>query len=251
MNNVEVLTQELLVEPHLRAKAPSAREARAVLALREAAKVLGRSPSIKEFAEIGEVHPEYGWPNPSRVRAWLGSNSWNTALERAGLQPCVADAIVRERIGSRFSEETLLKSLRLAAAALGTVPKFEQYVSWVRRPDVIAEHGLLPRAHRTFARAFGSWPKACAAAGLRESDGRGEAKPSRFTDEELLEWVTRAMKENAAASAAAYDKWRDVLLEDAIKAGTRIRVPAAQSIKKRFGGWRRARAAAELAQGDV
>jgi len=67
----ETLTQELFVEPHLKAKAPSAREARAVLALREAAKLLGHSPSIKEFAEIGEVHPEYGWPHPSRVRAWL------------------------------------------------------------------------------------------------------------------------------------------------------------------------------------
>jgi len=204
----------------------------------------------------------------------------------------------------------------------------------VRRPDVIAEHGLLPRAHRTFTRTFGSSREACAAAGLRDSDvmitrggvvryaghysreqavealravaaelGRspavdeyrgirerirkeavegeqkllpsveaikrlfggdwvaacvaagladpGEARSTRFTDEELLGWVIRAIEADAAASAAAYDKWRDMLLEEAIKAGTRMRVPvpAAQSVKKRFGGWRRARAAAELAAG--
>lgn len=330
---LDALTQALFVEPHLKAKAPSAREARAVLALREAAKILGHAPSIKEYTDIADVHPEYGWPHPSRVRAWLGSNSWNAALERAGLQACASDAIVRERIGARFSEDTLINALRLAAAALERVPTFEQYVSWVRRPEVIAEHGLLPRAHRTFARTFGSWREACAAAGVRDSDvlvtrrgvvryaghytreqviealravaaelGRppavdeykairqriqdgavdekqkslpsvetvkrffaggwaaacvaagladpGEAQLARFSDEELLGWVVRAIEADAAASAAAYDKWRDVLLEEAIKDGARIRVPAAQSIKKRFGGWRRARAAAELARGD-
>jgi len=326
---LEALTQELYVEPHLRAKAPSARESRAVLALREAANLLGHSPSIKEFADIADVHPEYGWPHPSRVRAWLGSNSWNTALERAGLQPCATDAIVRERIGARFSEDTLKRALQLAAAALEAVPTFEDYVAWVRRPDVIAAHGLLPRAHRTFTQTFGSWMGACTAAGLRDSDvlvtrsgvvryggtysrqqaieslrliaaelGRtpgveeykairsrllrdpvggsptsipsadtikhhfqgnwataclaagladpGVGKSTPFTDAELLAWMRRAIEADAATSAAGYDKWRAALIANATKAGKRIRVPSAQSIKKRFRGWRRARAAAEL-----
>jgi len=330
---LEALTQELFVEPHLKTNTPSARESRAVLALREATTILGHSPSIKEFSDISDVHPEYRWPHPSRVRAWLGSNSWNTALERAGLQPCVTDAIVRERIGARFSEDTLIKAIQLAAAALETVPKWEEYLHWVRRPDVVEEHGLLPRAHLTFARTFGSWPKAIAAAGLRHSDvlvtrggvvryagqytreqaieavravaatlgrtpaveeykavrerlqkdaveGKEKALPSveaikhlfdgdwsaacvaaglanpgvgksaRFGDDELLEWMDRAIQADAAKSAAVYDKWRAVLIDEAVKAGERPRIPVAGSIKKRFGGWHKARAAAELAERD-
>lgn len=330
---LDELTQELFVEPHLKAQTSSARESRAVLALREATKILGRSPSIKEYSDISDVHPEYAWPHPSRVRAWLGSNSWNTALERAGLQPCVTGAIVRERTGSKFSEDTLIKALQLAAAALETVPTFEQYTLWVRRPDVVAKHGLLPRSYMTFARTFGSWPKACTAAGLRASDvlitktgivryagvytreqiidalrvvaaelGRtpaveeykaicertrseteegesertpmpsveaikrcfdgkwaaacvaagladpGAGKSAPYADDELLAWMRRAIENDVASSAAVYDRWRAVLLEEAVKAGETLRIPAAQSIKKRFGGWRRARAAAELAK---
>ena len=166
---LEELTNELFVEPHLRAQGPSAREARAVLALREAARALGKSPSIQEYAELVQLHPENRWPHPSRVRAWLGSNSWNRALERAGLEAVEVDVTIRERLGSVFAHETLKKALRLAAAEFGNSFTFEQYNHWVRRPDVVAEHGLLPRAVATFITAFGSWSNAFVAAGLRET----------------------------------------------------------------------------------
>lgn len=177
---LDALTEELFVDPHLRVNGPSAREARAVLALREATKLLGHSPSIGEFSDLFERHPEYGWPHASRVRAWLGSNSWNLALERAGLEACASDAIIREKVGARFSEGSLIRHLRLAAAELGGGEgdagegygdrgfTFEQYSHWARRPDVVARHGLLARSLQTFIRVFGSWSEAYMAAGLRE-----------------------------------------------------------------------------------
>jgi hypothetical protein len=324
---LEALTQQLFVEPHLSTNGPTSREARAVLALREAVGLLGHSPSIKEFADLREQHPECSWPHPSRVRAWLGSNSWNAALERAGLKACATDAIIRERVGARFSEETLIRALQLSARELQVVPTFEQYISWARRPDAVAEHGLLPRSLVTFTRVFGSWHEACVAAGLRGSDvlttregvvryaghqytrnevldglrcaatelgctptvteykavrerlqrnltdrkqksipsvgsirrffggdwsvacvaagltNPGEATSAAFDRDYMLRCVARALR-RGYVGAVAYDHWRARMLQAATRGGLRVRIPAAASIKRRFGGWKAARAEA-------
>src|SRR4051794_28101021 len=48
------------------------RIARAVGALREAAGILGGSPSIKKFEALRGQHPEYGWPPAGTIRTWFG-----------------------------------------------------------------------------------------------------------------------------------------------------------------------------------
>lgn len=167
---LDELANELFVEPHLRKAGPATREARAVLALREAAAILGHSPSINEYIELSGQHRENRWPHPSRIRRWLGSNSWNRALERAGLESVTTDAIIRERRGSNFTDDQLIEALRLAGEEFGGAPTFEEYNHWARRPDIVAKHGLVPRSVATFISAFGSWTGACIAAGLRDSE---------------------------------------------------------------------------------
>src|SRR5690348_12527482 len=39
----------------------------AIAALREAAEILGHSPSVRDFRGLLEDHPEYGWPNDSAI----------------------------------------------------------------------------------------------------------------------------------------------------------------------------------------
>ena len=61
------------------------RIARAIGALREAAAILGASPSIKKFERLRHEHPEYGWPPAGTIRTWFGHAGWNECLKRAHL----------------------------------------------------------------------------------------------------------------------------------------------------------------------
>lgn len=234
---LDALTVELFVEPHVKANAPSAREARAVLALRETAKLLGHSPSINEFTDLRGRHPEYGWPHPSRVRAWLGSNSWNVALERAGLQACAKDVIIRERVGARFSRDSLIKHLQLAAVEFEGAFTFEQYSHWARRPDVVGRHGLLARSLQTFIRVFGSWSEAFKAAGLREDDvlvdKRGVTRYARHAYErsDLRKALSLAAEElGQTPTIVEYKMLRAKLREEDGKL-----LPSVSAIRRPFG----------------
>ena len=104
---------------------------RAIAALREAAEILGRSPSVGDYRRLQAERRELDWPPDGSLRKWLGG-SWNDCLARAHLE-AVADGdalvaqmgpLVRQAGGARRSpclrEGTRFSAYRERVPLLGT-----------------------------------------------------------------------------------------------------------------------------------
>jgi hypothetical protein len=128
----------------------------AVVALRQAADVLGHSPSIAEYRAVRDAQPELSLPAEPNVRRWLGGG-WNDCLTRA-LLDTVADTDSPSRpigLTDRFDDDEVLAALRECAADLGHAPTQTEYLAWARRPDVRERPGRRPRSYEPFERFGG------------------------------------------------------------------------------------------------
>lgn len=123
--------------------------------IRRVATDLGRTPTAKEYDDLGEFsrHP---------IRRHFGG--WNDAVEAAGLD-------VNKQHG--LPDERLLQDLRLVALDLGWTPSIREY-----RED--GNHAL-----ETIQRRFGSWQKALETAGLDVKGKRPTSALETLAPEDL------------------------------------------------------------------
>lgn len=239
------------------------RRARAVAALREAAQLLGHSPSIREYRELRQAHPEYRWPPDGSVRRWMSASaSWNAALAEARLD-AVPDPQPRtvEQGPNLTDEEILMAVLECASDLDKPVAEltFSRYRSWSRDPVVRRRPGRRPQSQVPFdrlggwrevkRRAIGGDPaeaeRAIAAAG---ADGHGY----RYTDREIFaaaEEIIERLPEGVWPTIAEWIRERSELLAEERRRGMPPRAfPGHRVVGVRFGNWAKARHAYEKAR---
>lgn len=171
------LMQEQLMLPELRRGDRAKRIAKIVAALNAAADQLaaeagaGSRAEVKlteeQYERLRRLNPMESWPPPSTVRRWM-SGSWNDALRQARLQPVFdGDALVAE-IGPKFTREEVIAAVQAYhAEGHQDVPTISAFISWARRPEVLARPGRRPRSQNTIQRLFPQgWPQLLAAAGI-------------------------------------------------------------------------------------
>jgi hypothetical protein len=254
------LQWEVLRELQVRLAAPdllpNARVARCVLALKEAADNLGRSPGAQDYEELrtGEFRAA-GWPSAHTVRRVLAGD-WNHCLSRAALD-AVADghAVVIE-LGSAFTEQEVIDALQACRNELDRVPSLTEYLGWACTPEVKRRAGRRPLSQGPFDRLFGGYLNALGAAGLcdlesgtwngqRSTVARGGAY--RNTDETMRDALREvADRLERSPTTTEYVAERELIKKESMDAGRLRVIPSYQAIHRRFGGWTNALAEAGL-----
>lgn len=174
-----------------------------------------------------------------RVRAYLADGSLRTAQEVAQALD-VTPQVVREVLGRdagklliaaarnwvRASDAELFEELQVAADLV------EGPLTGAKYDAVARELGLHSRVRLT--QRFGSWVKACEAAGVEP--GRAMRSYRRqWTRAQMVQWVARFLSEpQRRGSYVAYGDY----------ARATVGAPSAQTIRNEFGSWPAAKAEA-------
>jgi hypothetical protein len=212
---------ELLAVAEDRSTPQTLRVARAISALREAHALFeaagGEGPlAVEVFRALRHQHKERGWPPDASIRRWLGG-SWNDALRSARLE-AVPGGDVAIAQGGAFTIDEAILAVRACATDLGVLPSFNDYLGWVRRPDVLSRPGRRPMSQPVFDRLWpgAGWTGALQAAGLLAGScalpsAALPVRPSayRFTPEQVIA-ALRACAEDLGRSprSAQYIAWR-------------------------------------------
>lgn len=255
-----VLAEHLAV-PEDRVDPHRARTARAIAALREAAKLADDGLSRDAYDELRRRNPGAGWPGSSSVCRWLGG-TWNDGLREAGLSEVFdGDAVVRE-LGPAFTREECVQAVLDYVADTGDqLPGCHAVIAWAKRSDVRARSGHRPRSLGPYQRLFAGWTEVLAACGLIDANaptgaavgttGYGSVRPAKaygYTEEQLF----AAMREVADRLARSpktqeYIREREKILAEEGAAGRLPRAfPTYNVIQTRFPTWDEALSAAGL-----
>jgi hypothetical protein len=144
--------------------------AAAVISLRTAAEVLGRSPTQYEYRRLATELPELDLVPDGTLRRWLGGN-WNQCLARALLDSVSEGDFVTLCEGDLFSEQELVEAIRMYMAEHGRIPTFSQLMIWTHTPSVRARPGRRPLSNAPFVR-FGGYPAVLERNGIVSKDAR-------------------------------------------------------------------------------
>ncbi len=213
--------------------------------LRDAAELLGRSPSVGDYRELRERHRERRWPSDGSLRAWLGG-TWNDCLRAARLDAVPDGDVLVAQLGPALSEEEVCEALRECARHLGDIPTLSQYYGWVRRPDVVRRPGRRPHSQHPFDRLFGGYYNALVGAGLVDRDGGMPAKRStlqrlasyRVTEERIQEALRQvAARLGRSPRVREYTTLREEIMREALENGTPVALPAHSTIQQRYPVW--------------
>lgn len=234
----------------------SRRLRRAALALHEARRVFGKSPSVREYKALRRKHPEWGWPDPRSITRWLGVRSWNDALVRLRLEPVLEGDVIEGAIGPVYTIDEVIQALRDCAADLGRAPTITDYLAWQRRPDVRDRPGRRPGSTWVFNRIFAGFPQARIAAGLVEGDPTA-AHPSdlllrtanyRVKDEQILDDIRYvAARTEGHLTGTVYDRERRLVYQETKALGRPRALAGVGTIYRHFRTWPAALEAAGLA----
>jgi hypothetical protein len=213
--------------------------------LRDAAAILGRSPSVADYRELRALHPERRWPADGSLRTWLGG-SWNDCLRAARLDTVPDGDVLVAQLGPAFSEQEVCEALRQCAHDLGDIPTLAQYYGWARRPDVKRRPGRRPQSQPPFDRLFGGYCQALAAAGLVDGDGCVQAKRTtlqrlasyRVTEERIQEALRQvAARLGRSPRVSEYTALREEIMREALERGSPVALPAHSTIQQRYPVW--------------
>lgn len=211
-----------------------------------------RAPlSKRRFTAWRREHPDRASiPSATFVENTFGG--WAKAMDALGVRPAADHRARRLRsLGTRPSNDQVLADLGRCGAELGLRRlRFSDYRRWALDQE---RAGRGPEAllvsPNTFSSRFGSFPRALLAAGL-EPAGRG---PSGRTSDHTRERLIACLREAAGArrgsgalTIADYERWRAERIEHARGAGEWLAVPGTHAIRRRFGSWPGALAAAGL-----
>jgi Homing endonuclease associated repeat len=216
----------------------------AVMSLRSAAEILGRSPTQYEYRRLTAELPELDLVPDGTLRRWLGGN-WNQCLARALLDAVSEGDFVTLCEGDSFSEAELVEAIRMYIAEHDDrIPTFSQLMIWTHMPSVRARPGRRPLSHAPFTR-LGGYPAVLERNGIvskdaRRFDLRGRMLPLawRFTDEELRAAVNQVTVElGRPPREADYLDARDAqrVRVAAGNAPAETILPSVSTLKKRFG----------------
>lgn len=226
----------------------------AITCLRDAAGILGRSPSVADYRELRALHPERRWPADGSLRAWLGG-SWNDCLRAARLEAVADGDVLVAQLGPAFTEQEACEALRQCAEDLGDIPTLAQYYGWARRPDVERRPGRRPQSQHPFDRLFGSYYRALVAAGLVGGDHGARAKRTtlqrlasyRVTEERIQEALRQvAARLGRSPRVREYTTLREEIMREALERGSPVALPAHSTIQQRYPVWDEALLAAGL-----
>ena len=134
---------------------------------------------------------------------------------------------------SIYSDEAIIIGLRVKAVERGRKTGASGMVpitaSWWDLHRDRKNHPPSP----TVMRRFGSWTKACEAAGIPVRELNGVGRPQLWTDEQMLEVLAEFLNapRRKEKSFAAYSAW----------ARLRKARPSGAALLKRFGSWSRAK----------
>lgn len=171
---------------------------------------------------------------PGRTRAELAELSgisFNRISELLGED--TRFLVTPQRAREHFSDEDIFRAMRAAAA------RFDRPLSHARYATVAAEVGG-PSVPRIIQR-FGTWLKACEAAGVRPGGkGRGNYV-RRWTKTEILNWVAVYLQSDGCdGTYAGYDRW----------ARTTAGAPSSATMRNALGKWADVKRAALLLLDD-
>lgn len=226
----------------------------AVVALREAADILGHSPSMKEYRSLRRELPECELPADGNIRRWLGGG-WHDCLRRALLDAVTDGDFSSTLVGQtyRYSDEEVLAALRECAADVGHVPTVSQYMQWAGRPEVLDRPGRRPRSLRHMMRLGGFRASLAQAGVISLSEARfaadGLPLPVRYsyTEEEMttaLRLVAERLKRSPRSTE--YQHERDLICDEAFARGEMQVLPTSDVILRHLGPWNRALVTAGL-----
>lgn len=242
---LDLLADSLAIRPW--AASENARERKAVGSLREAARHLGRSPSVKEYRELRAERPDLQLVADGTLRSWLGNGSWNDCLERAHLDAVSDGDFTSMFLGHRFTDEELETTAREVFADLGHVPTRTAYIRWARRAAVQAR-GRRPKALYAFDR-LGGIGAVMQRVGL--VDDPAQVTVTRYAGFSYSKAYCRGTIRKVAErlghmpSAPEYRRVRAMMIDEARRAGERIALPSYSVLGKKYGNWAAARADAE------
>lgn len=219
------------------------RIADSIACILEAAEILERVPSIRDYEQLRKDRPELDLVAAGSIRTRL-AGGWNDCLRRAQLEPTaeMLDAAWTRATTARYSAEECIEALRLCQAQIGAVPSTFSYRAWALRPEVKALGGRRPTQHKVFQRIFGSFPAALQAAGII-SDAvvrHGVVTPAKWSyEEEELFAALRVIAERLGRSPTQkeYTEQRRQLIHEASERGTTLALPTAGTFSHRFGTW--------------
>lgn len=233
----------------------SARLRRIALALHQASRLLGRSPSVREYKRLRHEHPEHGWPDPRSITRWLGVRSWNDALVRMGLDAVLDGDAIEGAIGPSYGIEEVVQAVRDCAEDVGRPPTITDFLAWQRRPDVRERPGRRPGSTWVFNRLFGGFPPARVAAGMVE-DAPTAAHPTqlilrtanyRLTQDQILDDIRDvAARTTGHLTATVYDHERMTIYRETKAEGRPRALAGVGTVYRHFGNWRSAIAAAGI-----
>jgi hypothetical protein len=239
------LAEELALVGYTRS-AWTIREKRAVAALREAADILGHSPSVKQYRTLHNEHPE--WPADGTIRSWLGYGRWNDCLSHARLDAAADEEPIRITSGPAFTRDEIVDALNDCSVEVNAVPTLTMYLSWARRPDVRRRPGRRPRSFTPFTTLFGGYTEALKAAGLLPGEGGDVPEAPRlrpakyaYTNAELIEAIQLvAGRLGYPPTVTDYLNERFAIIGEAHRNGHARALPTYHTIINRFGSWERA-----------
>ena len=216
------------------------RVAAAVVSLRNAADILGHSPSLYEYRHL-QNDPELDLTPDGTVRRWLGGSSWNDCLRRALLDAVSDGDFVTLANGDPYSEKELVNAIgEYMADHDGRVPPFTQLIAWMRSPAVQARPGRRPRSLKPFTR-LGGYRAVLERNGLVAANaprfdvgGRVLALSWRFTSEELRGAVNQVASElGRSPREADYRDIRDARRARLVAGDAML--PSVSALKERLG----------------
>lgn len=225
-----------------------------VAALREANEILGHSPSVRDYRNLVEEHPEYGWPKDSAIRRWLGNASWNDALAEAGLARVADGDFVGATAGYQLELDELIRALKLCADETGfSMPPQSIYLGWAARRTTQLNHDRIPKSLSPYNR-FGGYFAVAREAGMLAEGGAisypdGTIRPAKFgySDEDMLDALREvAQRLGHSPLTRQYRAERDAIRRESARAGALRSLPAWGVIRTRFGTWDEALIAAGL-----
>ena len=224
----------------------SSRDRRIALALHQASRILGKSPSVREFKALRLAHLDNGWPEPRTIMRWLGVRSWNGVLVRMGLEPLLDGDTIERGIAPIYTIDEVIQALRDCASDLGHPPFETEYFAWQRRPEVKVRPGRRPAANWVFQRIFGGFGPARVAAGLAEDDETA-AHPTdvilrtanyRVTNEQIVDDIRYvATRTKGHLTATAYDRERRRVYEETLAVGHPRALASVGTIQRHYFRW--------------
>lgn len=259
----ELLERLAIVEQ--RATGQEIRVARAVGALREVAQMLeGDSPSISQYRDLRDAHPEYHWPCDSSIRNWLSdSRSWDEALKAARLKALPEPVPDLPGHGPDLTKAEILDALKDCAAdreiSIAEV-SWSEYLRWARSAEVRRRPGRRPRSQSPFDRLGGFRAAKLKAIGgnRRQAEAAivaagASGQGYRYSDREIFAAVDEVLMRLEAGtvwpSTTQWPRERRAILAEEAAAGKPPRAfPSLNVIHHRFKSWALARHAYEQAR---